>query len=72
MNAKIDKTYAKLIKGSKNYELLLSFAVYCLANKNERFYQCLSNWSNTPILTADIDPKTGDYKNIRDTFYLEK
>ncbi len=60
---------------SKNYKLMNEFALYCLDNPDQRFWQALRNWSGEKfILTSkelllpySIDSKESFYVDIRDT-----
>lgn len=56
---------------TKNQEKLFSFMEYCLQHPELRFWQALRNWSGKAfILKAnDYDIKTGEYKQISDTFH---
>ena len=53
---KIDKKLAKLVKGSKNFDLLTEFYFYCLVNKDLRFFQALSGWLGKDIIVGGEDP----------------
>ncbi len=56
-------------------KLLLDFTKYCLEHPQERFWQALSNWSNSNfILTAKYwtnQNNKDEYTEIIDTYYWE-
>lgn len=52
----VDKKFAKLVKGSKNFDTLIEFYFYCLTHKELRFWQALSAWSKKDILLDGEDP----------------
>jgi hypothetical protein len=56
-------------KKSKNKKLLEDFIKYCTNHPEERFWQALRNWSDSPyILKSRYLPPDS---HIQDTFYFE-
>lgn len=71
---------SKMIKNdegilSRNQKSLESFAEYCISHPQEKFWQAVRNWSDTPFIlkadSVDFENDEISYNNIRDTFYEE-
>jgi hypothetical protein len=59
---------------SKNLELLCDFAHYCKFHPEERFWQCLRNWSGRKYIYITDDYLGGNFSEgleWEDTFYWE-
>jgi hypothetical protein len=60
---------------NRNEKLLNEFIEYCKSHPDERFWQCLRNWSGQPFILASKDAvfeiNDEDVSGIRDTFYWE-
>ena len=56
---------------SKNEKTLESFATYCKANPELRFWQALRAWAGVSfILTASgLNMENGKFEGIEDTYY---
>ena len=78
----VDKKFADLVKGSKNFETLSGFYLYCLTHKEERFWQALRNYFKAKYILKSshfdwdmFDPKwvkkNEKTLKIEDTFYIE-
>jgi len=56
----------------KNKKLLESFAEYCKAHPEQRFWQALRNWSEFAfILKANNLEDFNGIKGVTDTYYFE-
>lgn len=59
----------------KSKSLLESFAAFCRANPEQRFWQALRNWSGHAFIFVASDyPRTAQeaYWDGKDTFYWEE
>jgi hypothetical protein len=57
------------MKQTRNSEVLADFVKYCETHPEERFWQCLRNWSAIPFLYACTD-NSGEGETV-DTFSWE-
>jgi len=53
----------------KNKKLLFNFVWYFITHPEQRFWQALRNWSNTPFIYKSDRYFTS--KHLQDTFYKE-
>ena len=64
----VKKQLDKLLVENKNQKQLLSFIEYCTNHPEQRFYQCLRNWSGEKfILFSNVPPRAKQ----TDTFYIK-
>lgn len=56
---------------NKNQKQLDDFIEYCNKHPQERFWQCLRNWSETPFILKgqSFNIETRQYEDLKDTFY---
>jgi hypothetical protein len=66
----VDKRFAKLVKGSKNFDLITEFYFFCLVHPELRFWQSLRSWAGAEYIYKGKYDKEIDDIVAEDTFYF--